>query len=72
MPLLTIIGSASEILAHWSGKPTILTREKTIEMRQKYWLFDTSKIENELGFVATDFETGAAETIAWYKEKGWL
>jgi nucleoside-diphosphate-sugar epimerase len=72
-PILTLAGSLSEGLARIRHKPSIFTREKAREIKARYWLFDTSKAERELGFTAsTDFDRGAAETIRWYKEKGWL
>jgi nucleoside-diphosphate-sugar epimerase len=71
--VIALAGRIAEQIASIRGKPSIFTRDKAIEIAQKYWLFDPSKAERELGFVCpTNFETGAAETIAWYKEKGWL
>ena len=71
--MLGLAGRVSEKIARLRQKPSILTRDKAREIASKFWLFDSSKIERELGFDDwTDFKTGAAETIAWYKEKGWL
>lgn len=70
--ILGLAGKVSERVARLSGKPSVFTGDKAREMVQKYWLFDTSKIERELDFVGTDFAVGAAETIRWYKEHGWL
>jgi nucleoside-diphosphate-sugar epimerase len=72
LPLLSFAGIISEKAALIRKKPSVINREKTLEMRQKYWLFDISKIEQEMGFVSTDFVKGATETITWYREKGWL
>ena len=70
--IIALAGLVSEGIARMRGKPSIFTREKAIEISQKYWLFDTSRAERDLNFAGTDFATGAAETIVWYKERGWL
>jgi nucleoside-diphosphate-sugar epimerase len=70
--VIALAGRVSEKIARYRRKPSIFTREKAIEISRKFWLFDTSKAERELGFAGTDFATGAAETVAWYKEKQWL
>jgi 2-alkyl-3-oxoalkanoate reductase len=70
--ILGAAGSVTDLFSKLSGKPAVFSRDKVREILSKYWLFDTSKIERELGFAATDFAIGAGETIAWYKEHGWL
>jgi nucleoside-diphosphate-sugar epimerase len=71
-PLLAMAGNISDMVTRLLRKPAVFSRDKVREIVSKYWLFDTSKIEREMGFRATDFAVGAAETIAWYKEQGWL
>ena len=70
--ILNLAGLVSETFARWRDKPSIFTQEKVREIVQRYWIFDTSRVQRDFGFVSTDFETGAGETIAWYKENGWL
>ncbi|OGC96001.1 MAG: hypothetical protein A2W25_09680 [candidate division Zixibacteria bacterium RBG_16_53_22] len=70
--IIGLAGLVSQGVARMRRKPSIFTREKAIEIAQKYWLFDTSRAERDLNFAGTDFAIGAAETIAWYKERGWL
>jgi len=37
------------------------------------WICDTRRAAAELGFIApTSLEAGLAQTLAWYKEAGWL
>lgn len=36
------------------------------------WHISTAKAEKELGFTPTSFETGARQTLQWYKEQGIL
>jgi nucleoside-diphosphate-sugar epimerase len=71
-PILGLAGIVSDGIARLRGKASVFTKDKAKEILAKHWLFDTSKIEQEMGFCATDFRTGAGETIAWYKERGWL
>jgi nucleoside-diphosphate-sugar epimerase len=72
-PLLTVGGIVSGAISKLRGKPAIFTAEKAKEISRKYWLYNTTRAEIELGFVApTDFRDGAAETVAWYKENNWL
>lgn len=72
-PILSVAGKVAEEIARLQKKPMVFSSEKAREIVQRYWLFDSSKIERELGFESpTDFRTGVAETIAWYKKEGWL
>jgi nucleoside-diphosphate-sugar epimerase len=70
--ILGLAGNISDMFTRLHGKPTVFSRDKVREIISKYWLFDTSKIEREMDFVATNFTLGATETIAWYREHGWL
>jgi nucleoside-diphosphate-sugar epimerase len=71
--ILSLAGKITEVIARLQKKPSIFTADKAREITQKFWLFDSSKIERELGFTApTDFKSGVIETIAWYKKEGWL
>ncbi|MGB3093388.1 MAG: NAD-dependent epimerase/dehydratase family protein [Candidatus Zixiibacteriota bacterium] len=55
------------------GKTAIFNVQKAREITQRYWGLDVSKAKAELGFSPKyDLERGAAETVKWYKEKGWL
>ncbi len=69
---LRLAAGVTDAVARIRHKPMVFSYDKVNELIQKYWLFDTSRCEAELGLTSTDFKTGAAETIAWYKEKGWL
>jgi dihydroflavonol-4-reductase len=66
-------GACGELWARFSRKPGILSREKIAEARCMAWTCDTSRAEQELGFVApTSLDDGLAATLAWYKGAGWL
>lgn len=52
---------------------SILSPDKIKELTQKCWVCDIKKAQTELGFTAQyDIEDGLRETIAWYKNQGWL
>jgi len=63
----------SESFSELLGKSAIFNTQKAREITQRYWGLDVSKAKAELGFSPKyDLERGAAETVKWYKEKGWL
>ncbi len=67
------VGACGEIWARVTGRPGIVSRDKVAEARCMAWTCDTRRAAQELGFVApTSLETGLSETLAWYKEAGWL
>jgi dihydroflavonol-4-reductase len=67
------VGACAEMWARVTGKPGIISREKIAEAKCMAWTCDTSRAARELAFVAsTNLDRGLAETLAWYKEAGWL
>ncbi len=71
--LLRFAGKISEITAKLRNKASIFSADKALEISQKYWLVDTSRIERELSFVSpTSFRNGVIETVDWYRRHGWL
>jgi nucleoside-diphosphate-sugar epimerase len=72
-PLAHVVGACTELWAHLCGKPGIVSREKIAEARCMAWTCDTTRAQEELGFVApTSLDEGLKQTLAWYKEAGWL
>jgi dihydroflavonol-4-reductase len=66
-------GFGAEIWARLTGNPGIVSREKVAEAQCPYWTCDTRRAATELGFEArTSLEAGLAQTLAWYREAGWL
>jgi nucleoside-diphosphate-sugar epimerase len=56
-----------------TGKPGILSRDKVVEAKCRWWTCDARRAAAELGFEAqTSLDAGLARTLAWYKEAGWL
>jgi nucleoside-diphosphate-sugar epimerase len=67
------VGACAELWARLRGKPGIVSREKMAEARCMAWICDTARAAGELGFVApTSLDEGLEQTLAWYKEAGWL
>jgi dihydroflavonol-4-reductase len=66
-------GWCAEMWAHLAGRPGILSREKVREAQCSYWICDARRAAREIGFEArTPLDAGLAETLAWYREAGWL
>jgi nucleoside-diphosphate-sugar epimerase len=66
-------GWCAEMWAHATGKAGIISREKVREAQCPYWTCDARRAAEEIGFEArTPLEEGLAETLAWYREAGWL
>ena len=67
------VGASAELWARLRGKPGIVSREKIAEAKCMAWTCDTARAAAELGFVApTSLDQGLEQTLAWYKEAGWL
>jgi nucleoside-diphosphate-sugar epimerase len=66
-------GYCAECWSRLAGKPGIVSREKVKEGLCSHWTCQTQRAAQELRFEArTPLEAGIAETLAWYKEAGWL
>ncbi len=73
LPVAYAVGYCAEVLVAPDGKPGIVSREKVKEALCSHWTCDTRRAAQELGFEArTPLEAGIADTLAWYKEAGWL
>lgn len=71
--LARAVGLGAEMLSWFSRKPGIVSRGKVAEAECRYWTCNPQRAATELGFQAlTDLDAGLAETLAWYKEAGWL
>ncbi|MEP6572002.1 MAG: NAD(P)-dependent oxidoreductase [Gemmatimonadota bacterium] len=55
------------------GRSTILTADKANEFFQDAWTGDPAALTRDTGWsAANDLASGAARTVAWYREAGWL
>ena len=67
------IGYLAERWSALTRTPGMVSREKIAEATCARWVCDTSRAATELGFEAkTSLDAGLAETLAWYKEAGWV
>ena len=63
----------AEFIATRSGKSSTLNSDKYKIMKQRNWQCDITPAVKELGYAPEyDLEKGVKETIAWYKNEGWL
>ncbi|MDR0988042.1 MAG: NAD(P)-dependent oxidoreductase [Prevotellaceae bacterium] len=71
--LLKVVSLLSGFWARQTGKPATLNADKYKIMKQRNWQCDLAPAVNELGYAPKyNLEAGVKETIAWYKENGWL
>jgi len=67
------VGCCAELWSRATRKPGVLSREKILEATCANWTCDTRRAALELEFRAqTSLMDGLSETLAWYKEAGWL
>ena len=72
-PLAYLAGWCSEGVSRLRGRPGIVSRQKIIEARCRYWTCDATRARHELGFQpARSLREGLEETLAWYKDSKWL
>lgn len=71
--LMKGVAIVSEALSAFTKKPALVNNQKILEMKPDYWTCSSERAKKELGFEAQiSLEDGIRETIAWYKEYGWL
>ena len=71
--VLKVISLLAEFVATRSKKCSTLNSDKYKIMKQRNWQCDISPVMKELGYVPEyDLEKGVRETVAWYKNEGWL
>ena len=50
-----------------------LNSDKYLILKQRNWICDITPLQRDLGFVPTyNLRRGLEESIAWYRQKGWL
>jgi len=75
LPLCTFypVYLIAEFLGKISNNPSILSREKYLEMKQSAWIVNTDAVQEKLGFTPLlSFQDAVQETIDWYKNENWL
>ncbi len=73
MALMKAIAAGADVVNRFRKRPSIISRQKLIEMRQDFWVCSGKKAETTLGFKPeTDIYDGIRETLEWYARHGWL
>lgn len=63
----------TELYGRLRRRAVIFTRDKVVEMRQRYWVCSHDEISRDLGWQPqVGLNEGAALTAAWYRQHGWL
>jgi nucleoside-diphosphate-sugar epimerase len=63
----------SELYGRLRRQAVIFTRDKVVEMRQRYWVCSHEEISRDLGWgPQVGIGEGTALTVAWYRQHGWL
>lgn len=71
--ILKVVSLLAEYWAKRRNTTSTLNSDKYRIMKQRNWQCDITPAVEELGFSPEyDLERGVKETIAWYKDKGWL
>lgn len=71
--LVKIIASISENISKITGKASVLNNEKVKEFYACNWNCDISPLISDINFKPKySLKQGLKETVAWYKEKGWI
>lgn len=67
------IAAIAQFAAMFSSKPATLNIEKARDITQQYWICDTSKAVNELGYhQKISIEEGIKRTVEWYRKMKWF
>lgn len=68
-----LIALFRETFAKIKGETSMVNREKIRELRERFWICDGSKAEEELGFhPRISLREGIERSASWYEEEGWL
>lgn len=72
VPILLALATGADAWAWFTGRPQYFSRGKVREAAG-HWLCDTGKARRHLGAVPrVGLRKGAAVTVKWYREAGWL
>jgi nucleoside-diphosphate-sugar epimerase len=68
-----LAGCLADLLSHMTGCPGILSRDKILDVRQRYWVCDATRAAADLDFhTQTSLREGVAATLEWYRKAQWL
>lgn len=71
--VLRVVTFFGDIIGHLTGKISALNNDKYHILKQRNWRCDIQPAIEELGYKPQyPLQRGVKETIAWYKQQGWL
>ena len=71
--LVDFISILTEAAAKVTRQTPTLNRQKVQDLKQRFWICDSTKAEKELGYRPTYFlQKGIQDTAVWYRANGWL
>lgn len=71
--VLRVVCTVGGWVARLTGKPSALNMDKFNILRQRNWRCDIQPAIDDLGYQPRyTLEMGVSETVAWYKQQGWL
>ena len=71
--LLDFISIFTEIVAKITRQTPTLNRQKVQDLKQRFWICDSTKAQKELGYRPIySLQKGMQETADWYRANGWL
>lgn len=71
--VLDMIGMCTETVGRVSRQPWTLNRQKIRELKQRFWICDSTKAQQQFGFAPVyPLEQGIQETADWYRKSCWL
>ncbi len=71
--LLDFIAIFAEAAAKVTRQTPTLNRQKVQDLRQRFWICDSTKAQKELGYrPAYPLQKGIRDTAEWYRANGWL
>ena len=71
--VVDFISILTEAAAKVKRETPTLNRQKVQDLKQRFWICDSTKAAKELGYRPTYFlQKGIQDTAAWYQANGWL
>ncbi len=71
--LLDFVAAFMEAAAKITRQTPTLNRQKVQDLKQRFWICDSTKAQKELGYRPIySLEKGIQETAGWYRANGWL
>lgn len=71
--VLWLLCLLQEAVSRLTRQPSVLSLQKFAELRAAGWVCDATRVRQDLDFICTTgLRIGIAETLAWYRQQGWL